>query len=229
MKLGNTTWIALGSMLGLVASQTAQGQNLLVNPGFETGSFDGWTLSGSSAFEGVSTSFASAPNSGSYSAFFGAVGSYNLLSQTIATTVGDTYNLSFALDNSGGPYSEAFVQWGGTQVWDIQPSGTFGWTQLGWNEVATSASTTITFGFQQVPSYFNLDDTSVVDLTPHPQAAPPPENQPPYVPVINTTELAPPIADPPKVPDQGVGLWASAATLLGLCAVAGYRRREQTA
>ena len=235
MTIGNVTWIAFAGMLGSFANQTAQAQNLLANAGFETGNFEGWSLSGSTAFEGVSTSFATAPNSGSYSAFFGAVGSYNIISQTIATTVGDTYNISFALENSGGPYSEAFVDWGGAQVWDVQPSGTFGWNVLGWNEVATSASTTLSFGFEQDPSYFNLDDTSVVDLTPHPIVTPdpgdktPPPTPPP--PVFNTTitdDGTLDLKDP--VPDQGAGLWTSAATLLGLCAVAGYgRRRRQTA
>jgi len=150
MKLGIMSGIACAGMVSLLVSQSVQGQNLLANPGFETGDFTGWTLSGSTAFEGVSTSFATTPSSGSYSAFFGAVGSYNIISQTISTAVGDKYNISFALDNSGGPYSEAFVDWGGTQVWDVQPSGTFGWNVLGFNEVATGTSTTISFGFEQV-------------------------------------------------------------------------------
>ena len=47
------------------------------------------------------------PNDGLYSAFFGAVGSYNVISQTIATTAGDNYNISFALTTAAGPYSEA--------------------------------------------------------------------------------------------------------------------------
>jgi hypothetical protein len=223
MKFRNQ--IAFAGMLGLLACQTVLGQNLLVNPGFETGNFSGWSLSGNAAFEGVSTSFATAPYEGSYSAFFGAVDSYNIISQTINTTVGDQYNISFALDNSGGPYSEAFLDWGGTRIWDLQPAGTFGWTLFGLNEKATSASTTISFGFEQVPSYFNLDDTSVVDLTS------PPSGNSSFVPVYNTSTLSPPIPDPCKhcVPDQGVGQLTSAVTLLGLCAVASYRRRQQTA
>jgi hypothetical protein len=232
MTIGNVTWIAFAGMLGSFANQTAQAQNLLANAGFETGNFQGWTLSGSTAFEGVSSTFATTPNSGSYSAFFGAVGSYNIISQTIATTVGDTYNISFALENSGGPYSEAFVDWDGAQVWDVQPSGTFGWNILGWNEVATSASTTISFGFEQDPSYFNLDDTSVVDITPHPLVAPAPGDNTPPPSVINTTisDDGDTVGKDPPAPDQGVGLWTSAATLLGLCAVAGYGRRpRQTA
>jgi len=222
MKLEKIREIALAATLGLFASQAASAQNLLVNPGFETGNFDGWALSGSTAFEGVSTSFATTPNSGAYSAFFGAVGGYNVISQTIATTPGDNYNISFALDNSGGPYSEAFVNWGGTQVWDLQPGGTFGWSVLGFNEVASGSSITVSFGFEQVPSYFNLDDTSVVDLTQNPS----------FAAVDNPSGLASPIPDPFKpdviLPDQGVGLWASAATLMGLCAVAGYRCRRHT-
>lgn len=219
MKLGNNSWIAFAGMLGLFAGQAVLGQDLLVNPGFETGNFSGWTLSGSTAFEGVSTSFATTPYSGNYSAFFGAVGSYNIISQTIATTVGDTYNISFALDNSGGPYSEVYVAWGGTQVFDIQPSHTFGWNDFGVDVAATSASTTVSFGFEQVPSYFNLDDASVVDLTSHPAV----------VPVLKTTIVDDGDINDKPAPDQGVGLWFSAATLLGLCAVAGFRRRPQTA
>ena len=183
MKLGNLNKMAFAGALGLFASQSMEAQNLLANPGFETGDFSGWTLSGSTAFEGVSSTFATTPNSGSYSAFFGAVGGYNIISQTINTVIGDTYNLSFALDNSGGPYSEAYVDWGGAQVWDIQPAGTFGWNQLGLTVTATGSSTTVSFGFEQVPSYFNLDDTSLVDLTANSSVTP----------IINTTVVDPPL------------------------------------
>jgi hypothetical protein len=224
MKPRIISGMVLAASLGLFAGQSANAQNLLVNPGFETGNFAGWTLSGSTAFEGVSSTFATTPYAGSYSAFFGAVGSYNVISQTIATTPGDTYNISFALDNSGGPFSEAYLNWGGTQVWDLQPSGTFGWTQFGLNEQAAGSSITVSFGFEQVPSYFNLDNTSVVDLSQNGS----------FTPILNTTGVGNPIPDPVKpdfavIADQGVGLLTSAATLLGLCAIAGYRSRRQTA
>lgn len=217
--------MVLAATLGLFAGQSANAQNLLVNPGFETGNFAGWSLSGSTAYEGVSSTFATTPYAGSYSAFFGAVGSYNVISQTFATTPGDVYNVSFALDNSGGPFSEANLSWGGSQVWDLKPSSTFGWTEFGLNEQATGSSITVSIGFEQVPSYFNLDNTSVVDLTQNSS----------FVPVLNTADIGAPIPDPTKpdsvtvTPDQGVGLLVSAVTLLGLCAVAGYRSRRQTA
>jgi len=221
MILGKLGKRAFAGVLGLLAGQSVQAHNLLANPGFETGDFSGWILSGSTAFEGVSSTFATTPNSGSYSAFFGAMGSYNLISQTINTVAGDSYNLSFFLDNSGGPYSEAFADWGGTLVWDVQPVATFGWNQFGVVLTATSASTTVTFGFEQVPSYFNLDDTSLVDLTANPSV----------VPITKTTIAGdgPNPLDDGKVPDQGAGLWATAATLLGLCAVAGFRRHQRAA
>src|ERR1039458_10346258 len=119
MKQETLRRFAVLAMFGLLASQTASGQNLLVNPGFETGNFSGWTLSGSTAFEGVSSSFATTPYTGFYSAFFGAVGTPNIISQTIATTAGDTYDLSFALNDSGRGPAEAVVNLGGTPVLDI--------------------------------------------------------------------------------------------------------------
>jgi len=222
MKIEMLRGIALIATLGVIERQTATAQNLLVNPGFETGNFAGWTLSGSTAFEGVSSSFATTPYTGSYSAFFGAVNTYNIISQTFATTAGDQYNISFALDNSGGPYSEVDVDWGGKQVWDIQPTGTFGWTVFGFDELATGSSTTVSFAFRQDPSYFNLDDTSVVDLT----------GNTAFTAVDNISTLAPPIPDPNKpayVPDHGAGFWTAAATLLGLCAVAGSQSRQPIA
>ena len=208
MKLGILTGIAVAGMVSLSVSQSAQGQNLLANPGFETGDFSGWTLSGDSGFEAVSPNFATTPNSGSYSAYFGAVGDYNIISQMIPTTPGDTYNLSFFLANDGGgPVEDVVVGWGSSEV-DLGVSTAIPWTQFGWNEVATTWCTEVTFAFRQDPGYYNLDDTSVVDLTQN-------ANLPP----VNRT----------CVPDQGVGLWATAATLLGLCLVAGKRRHLQTA
>jgi len=214
MKLVRICGVALAGVVCTFAGQHALANNLLENPGFETGNFSGWTLSGSMAFEGVSTNFASLPESGRYSAFFGAVGSYNIISQDIATTPGDTYNLTFWLDDSGGPFADAYLNWGSTTALNITPTGRFGWMELGVDEVATGTSTVVSFGFDQDPSYFNLDDTSVIQVSPGGGF----QNSGGY-----------PTVDPPddsKVPDQGAGLWVTAATLLGLCAAAGYRRRQ---
>jgi MYXO-CTERM domain-containing protein len=196
------------------AGQLAKGQNLLANPGFESGNFNGWFLSGSKAFEGVSPDFASLPESGNYSAFFGAVGAYNIISQDIPTTPGDTYNITFWLDNSGGPFADAYVGWGSATVLNIAPTAKFGWTEFGVDAVATGTSTVVSFGFDQDPSYFNLDNTSVVQVP----SSGGYQNSGGY-------PISPEPNDP-KASDQGAGLWMTAATLLGVCAAAGWRRRH---
>ena len=198
------------------AGQLAKGQNLLANPGFESGNFNGWFLSGSKAFEGVSPDFASLPEAGDYSAFFGAVGAYNIISQDIPTTPGATYNITFWLDNSGGPFADAYLDWGSTTVLNIAPTGKFGWMEFGVNAVATGASTVVSFGFDQDPSYFYLDNTSVTRWTGSGSD------------FLNSGGYPiSPEPDGPKVPDQGAGWWMTAVTLLGICAAAGYRRRQR--
>jgi hypothetical protein len=91
---------------------TAGGPNVIVNGGFETGDLTGWnydnifgatfggyveTVGGASAqtcnIGGVN------PNSGNSDWCDGAVGSYDAIDQTIATTIGDTYTVTFALDS----------------------------------------------------------------------------------------------------------------------------------
>ena len=96
------TLSAAALLLCAVGSARATG-NLVVNGGFETGNFDGWTLTGNTGYLGVASY---AAHSGNYGAFFGAIGSptYLTQSQNLSTTAGDTYTLSFWLKNNGGPY-----------------------------------------------------------------------------------------------------------------------------
>ena len=74
---------------------------LITNGSFETHDFGGWTLggnSGSSSFGAQIFIDANAEN-GTYAAGLGSMGSDGTLSQTIATTAGQTYTLSFWLQN----------------------------------------------------------------------------------------------------------------------------------
>src|SRR5262245_30460225 len=74
--------------------------NLVTNPGFETGNFTGWALSGDTFFTGVD---GFAPHSGSFGAFLGTsipiaifpitLPSTGSITQTLATTVGVSYNI----------------------------------------------------------------------------------------------------------------------------------------
>ncbi|MDD5141783.1 MAG: protease pro-enzyme activation domain-containing protein [Verrucomicrobiales bacterium] len=73
------------------------GQPLVSNGGFETGDFTGWTLANSSSFDGVVDSLILTPHTGTFCFAFGHQGAFTFLSQTLATTPGQSYLLSFWL------------------------------------------------------------------------------------------------------------------------------------
>src|SRR5689334_18970366 len=96
----------------LVLTSGAARADLVVNGGFETGDFTGWTLTGNSGFISITNN----AHSGSFAASFGAVGSPTFLSQTLTTTSGTTYTISYWLTNLGGPTNEFNVEWNGATV-----------------------------------------------------------------------------------------------------------------
>ena len=77
------------------------GANLVANGSFETSGLSGWTLGGNSGAStwGPQIFIDTQPESGAHAAGMGSVGSDGTLSQTIATTAGKTYTLSFWLQN----------------------------------------------------------------------------------------------------------------------------------
>src|SRR5579859_5070695 len=87
----------------------------LVNGGFETGNFSGWTQSGNTGFTFVSSSNA---YSGTYAAWLGPVGSLGHLSQTVATTPGASYDLNFFLSSHNSGPNQFQVLFGGTTVFN---------------------------------------------------------------------------------------------------------------
>src|SRR5579871_1583646 len=87
--------------------------NLLVNCGFESGDFTGWSLSGNNVpgqegnlygVEGIDPFNNIAPNSGSFQAFIGdLVSNSTSLAQTFSTTATATYLISFYLAQDTPP------------------------------------------------------------------------------------------------------------------------------
>ena len=152
----------------VVGTITTSSTNLVINGGFETGDLTGWTLfqDGGGIAVDDGSNLGNAPNSGSYAASFGTVGSLGYLSQTLDTTPGQAYLLSFALDSFDGETPNEFqVLWNGTVLFDESNLPAIGWTNLQFVVMATGASTVLQFGAQDDPSELGLDDVSVVAAT----------------------------------------------------------------
>jgi hypothetical protein len=136
--------------------------NFINNPGFETGNFTGWTTTpaaGGSFFGADGHN----PHTGTYNAYFGAVGSgLDTISQTFATTAGVIYDLSFWLSNPDSSGSNEFrVTFGGVIEQDLINASDFGYTLYSFSIVTTGSSLTLEFAGRNGPGFFKLDDVSV--------------------------------------------------------------------
>ena len=85
-----------------VSVSTGGGPNLIVNGGFETGDFTGWTTT--HAASGSFLAVGHFPHSGTFGAVFAGTteDSFDSISQTLATLPGHTYLVDFWLENNPG-------------------------------------------------------------------------------------------------------------------------------
>jgi hypothetical protein len=136
--------------------------NLITNPGFETGDFTGWTNVGSSVtgtFGGI------APHSGSSQARLGVFAA--ALSQSVATTPGASYTISFflALSHNLAPTSFS-VSWGGVTIFSqTNPPVGFGYADHTFIVTASNPSTLLLF---QANTPGGLGDWLVDDVSVEP-------------------------------------------------------------
>ena len=181
--------VTIGLCLGISAliltfgSQPARADetSIVVNGGFETGDLTGWTETGDNSarcFPAVSVqnlgpaSFCGGavntfpPHSGQYAAFFNNATTLGAgtISQTLLTTAGDTYNLTFWLDTFAAPTTpnEFTVMWGTQQVLDLVNIDTNNsYRKYSVNVTATGSNTTLSLIGTNNPSSTGLDDVSV--------------------------------------------------------------------
>jgi hypothetical protein len=168
MVLGGMV-VAMGLAVGISGPAHAE---LVINGSFETGNFDGWTLTGPvfDGFTGVECPGApfAGPGDGNCDAFLGPIGSNGTLSQVLTTLPGRFYNISFDFRpdcafNCSGPLTSFF-----SAVWDAQPAlfsvtnpAVSPYQVLHFTALATAATTSLTFNFRDDPGFLNLDSVSV--------------------------------------------------------------------
>jgi hypothetical protein len=140
--------------------------NLVTNCGFETGDFSGWTTTPAAVGSLFGVGDVN-PDSGTYAAYFGAteVGSSDTISQSIPTAPGLTYILSFFIKDAGGSPAQFNAP---PIVVNITSEPSPSYFFFGGSVVATGSSMTLSFSAYQVPSFFYLDDISVVAIQPVP-------------------------------------------------------------
>jgi alpha-tubulin suppressor-like RCC1 family protein len=141
----------------------------VANGGFERGDFSIWVTNGNfSSTDNLVTTKSGYVHSGSNGAELGPVGPLGYLSQTLITTPGATYLLSFWLQSPDGETPNEFlVSWNGTRLMDKTNLTATGWTHFQFPVTAAGNTAVLQFGFRNDPSHFGLDDISVV-RTVHP-------------------------------------------------------------
>lgn len=154
--------------------------NLVQNCGFETGTWAGWTYTGGTDPWFMIRGVPGDPHSGNEAALFGAMGTDDTLSQTLATTKGALYTISFWLSNHmsdpGG--ADFHLYWDGTDLFDAS-SAAFAYTQFTFTVVGQGGDT-LAFAGRQYSSIYRLDDIVVVD----PPGNPVPESSGAYFAVL---------------------------------------------
>lgn len=167
------------------------GNNLIANCGFESGTFDGWTVSGTdvpfseNVLYGVETADpfptatgGTAPSSGDFQAYFlDQAANPITLSQTFATTIGTTYTVSFALAqyDVNDPFDKTFVNslaasFGGSTLLSLTNSADFGYKTYSYDVLATSSTSTFEIVTSDTTGEFLVDSISVAAPVPEPAA-----------------------------------------------------------
>jgi hypothetical protein len=165
-------FIAL-ALFALLLTSSAKADNLVVNGGFETGDFTGWTVSGGAFDCGINGSGISnvSPYSGVYSACFGNPDGYTYISQYLATVPGQSYVLTVMIAQQPAGYTpdnSLVVDWNGSVLGGMSDIPVTSWIEGQTTMTATSSSTELTIGAWDEPGWIALDDISVTTTTPEP-------------------------------------------------------------
>ena len=93
--------------------------------------------------------------SGSFAAALGSVGSDGTLSQTLQTTAGQQYTLSFWLANNGSSPNDFTAKWNGASVLALTNAPSQNYTEYTFTVTATGSTSTLEFDARQDPSHWH--------------------------------------------------------------------------
>jgi hypothetical protein len=177
------TALGVALVVSVAAAPTARAQsqcdlvigNLLTNCGFETGDFTGWNPTGDLSYTGVTNTLflpVIGAHSGNYFGYFGSIVGNGYFDQSVATTIGNTYDVSVWWASYGTSPSDFAISFGGCSVvgpYNPVPTNLV-WTRATASCVATSNVTDFNITTFNVPAYNFVDDASVVgaNVTPEP-------------------------------------------------------------
>jgi len=154
--------VSCAFVLGMVVIVPIANANLITNGGFETGDFTGWTTGANSFPQSVVTS---PVHSGTFAAeIAGYSRNPNTLSQTVTTTAGQEYLLSFWRYQAGGaPTISLNVTWNGSSVFSELNPGAQPYQQFTADVIGTG-SDNLVFISANDPSYTYIDDVSLTAI-----------------------------------------------------------------
>jgi hypothetical protein len=154
-----------GASLALTAFALPAHADLLVNGGFESGDFTGWTQGGNTGATGVTGTFDGfTPEDGNFQAFLGPVGSDGSLSQTFSDTLGQSLLVSFWFASDGRTPNDFSATFDGVLLLSGTNFARQSYTQTTF-VLPGSGLDTIEFSFRNDPGYLLLDNVSVTELT----------------------------------------------------------------
>ena len=168
MRTSRGARVAGALALALWAGSVPGQSNVVVNGGFESG-LASWSTTGFFA-QGFDFGIDSTAHTGSSAFFGGAIESPGFLSQSIPTSVGATYDLSFWVASDGFLPNQFRVVVNGQTLLTrddilLQPYSTFHTSFI-----ATSPSSQLQFGFRNDSGSLHLDDVSVA-VIPEPEVS----------------------------------------------------------
>jgi len=154
----------MATIITLLAGIQAGGANadLITNGAFQSGDFTpGWILTGDTSFTFVASDSGARTSGESYA----VLGSPAAISQTIATTAGRSYTVSFWLANDMPGTNGFTALWNGiSEKLKLVDAPAFDWTQYQYTATALETWTPITFSFQNDSSVFKLTGVSAAPV-----------------------------------------------------------------